>query len=124
MNVGQYLKGEREAKNIPIGHIADITKISINYLNVIEAGRFDRLPSKVFAKGFVKSYAKCLGLNVDEVMLRFENSIRPVVTASSAPSAVVEPHVRKRFNIHISKKAVFFIIAALVVVLSFILSSR
>lgn len=121
MNVGQYLKSEREAKGIPIGHIADITKISVNYLNAIEAGRFDQLPSRVFAKGFVKSYARCVGLNIEEVMLRFENSIKPVVPVSSAIGA---PRIQKRFNIHISGKAIFFIIAALIVVLSFILSSR
>lgn len=51
--------------------IADVTKISLRYLEALEQDRFDVLPAPVFAKGFLREYSKYVGLDDDEVVNSF-----------------------------------------------------
>jgi cytoskeleton protein RodZ len=55
-------------REIDLREIADRTKISLRYLKAMEQDRFDLLPAPVFAKGFLREYAKYVGLNPDEVV--------------------------------------------------------
>ena len=48
--------------------IADNSKISLRYLEALEQDRFDVLPAPVFARGFLREYARVVGLNPDEVV--------------------------------------------------------
>ena len=47
--------------------IARITRIPQRSLEKLEAGEFDQLPADVFVRGFVRSYASCVGIDADEV---------------------------------------------------------
>lgn len=67
-NLGKYLQEQREDKNVSIDEMAFRTKIPVRYIHAIEQNRFDQLPSQVSAKGFLKSYVHCLGLE-DETLL-------------------------------------------------------
>ena len=51
--------------------IADNSKISLRYLEALEQDRFDVLPAPVFARGFLREYARVVGLNPDEVVNLF-----------------------------------------------------
>lgn len=51
--------------------IADSSKISMRYLDALEQDRFDVLPAPVFARGFLREYARVVGLNPDEVVNLF-----------------------------------------------------
>ncbi len=55
-------------REIDLREIADRTKISLRYLKAMEQDRFDLLPAPVFARGFLREYAKYVGLNPDEVV--------------------------------------------------------
>lgn len=65
---GFWLRQQRELREIELREIADRTKISIRYLKAMEQSRFDVLPGPIFAKGFLREYAKYVGLNPDEVV--------------------------------------------------------
>jgi len=65
---GAWLRRERTARQVSIEEIADVTKISKTYLQALEDDRFDILPATVFAKGFLREYAKYVGLDADEVV--------------------------------------------------------
>lgn len=65
---GSWLRRQREMREIDLREIADRTKISLRYLKAMEQDRFDLLPAAVFAKGFLREYAKYVGLNADEVV--------------------------------------------------------
>jgi cytoskeleton protein RodZ len=69
--LGAYLKGKREALNISLQEVAQVTRIRRSILEAIENNRYDLLPPKVFAQGFVKSYASYLGLDESEVVNRY-----------------------------------------------------
>lgn len=135
MELGQYLKNVREQKGISLGQVADITKISISQLETIETGNFGQLPSRVFARGFVKSYAKCIGLNPDGAAASFDSISNAAAKIKKMPAvyrpkkAVVaeSPKVRPSFKFqlpkaNLSNRAAFFIVAAVVIILAAIFS--
>lgn len=62
---GAVLRQAREAEGLSLADIAGRTRIPLRQLEVIEAGEFDTLPSRTYAIGFARSYARNLGL--DEV---------------------------------------------------------
>lgn len=65
---GGWLRRQRELRQVSLREIADVTKISIRYLEALEEDRFDVLPAPVFAKGFLREYARYVGLDPDEVV--------------------------------------------------------
>lgn|SRR3989338_4510039 len=119
MNVGEYLKRERETKSIPLDQIADITKISLRHLSAIEDGQFDLLPGKIYTKGFLKAYSKCIGLNPDDIWLRYETTLlKPTIKSVKT----LEPSKTRR--IKIGGTAIFIVIMAVVFALAVFFSSR
>jgi cytoskeleton protein RodZ len=73
--LGDYLKSKREALNISLQEIAQVTRIRRSILEAIESNRYDLLPPKVFAQGFIKSYASYLGLDENEVIKRYSEVV-------------------------------------------------
>lgn len=65
---GAWLRRQREVREISLRDIADRTKISLRYLEAMEDDRFDLLPAPIFAKGFLREYARYVGLSPDEVV--------------------------------------------------------
>ena len=65
---GTWLRRQREMRDIDLREIADKTKISLRYLKAMEQDRFELLPAPLFARGFLREYAKYVGLNADEVV--------------------------------------------------------
>jgi cytoskeleton protein RodZ len=65
---GSWLRRQREAREISLREIAERTKISLRYLQAMEEDRFESLPAPVFAKGFLREYARYVGLSPDDVV--------------------------------------------------------
>ncbi|HIE65204.1 MAG: RodZ domain-containing protein [Nitrospira sp.] len=74
-NLGDYLQQARKAKKLSIDEMAGRTRISPRFIRAIEENRFDLLPNMVSAKGFVKGYALCLELDIDEVLDAFSELV-------------------------------------------------
>jgi cytoskeleton protein RodZ len=68
---GEELKREREIRGISLKEIADDTKISKRFLEAIERNDHKTLPAPVFTRGFVRQYARYLGLNAEEMVNRY-----------------------------------------------------
>src|SRR3954469_23325325 len=65
---GEQLRLAREARGITLRHISDQTRISIRYLEAIEADDYKRLPGGIFNRSFIKSYAKQIGFDEKEAV--------------------------------------------------------
>ncbi len=65
---GDRLREAREAKGLEIEQIAAETRINKGQLEAIEAGNFSSLPSRTYAIGFTRTYARTLGLDEKEVL--------------------------------------------------------
>ena len=68
---GEELRREREIRGISLKEIADATKISKRFLEAIEKNDHRTLPAPVFTRGFVREYARYLGLNSDDMVNRY-----------------------------------------------------
>jgi cytoskeletal protein RodZ len=65
---GSWLRQQREIRNLTLREISDATRIGLRYLEALEEDRFEVLPAPVFAKGFLREYARYVGLDPDEVV--------------------------------------------------------
>src|SRR5258708_34454348 len=65
---GERLRREREMRGITLDEISESTKISRRHLESLEREDFDSLPGGIFNKGFVRSYARFLGLDEDQAV--------------------------------------------------------
>lgn len=65
---GPWLRRQREMREIDLREIADSSKISLRYLQAFEENRFDELPADVFAKGFLRHYARFVGIDQEEAV--------------------------------------------------------
>jgi len=68
---GEELRREREIRGISLKEIADATKISKRFLEAIERNDHKTLPAPVFTRGFVREYARYVGLNSEEMVNRY-----------------------------------------------------
>jgi cytoskeleton protein RodZ len=83
-SLGARLKRERERRKITLDEVSSSTKITPRMLKALEEDHFDQLPGGIFNKGFIRAYARHLGL--DE-----EQAISDYLAATTALQAAREP---------------------------------
>lgn len=86
--VGALLKNERQRKGLDFDQVFEMTKIQPHILQALENEDWPSLPSPIFVKGFVRSYAHAVGLDEREVVERYQK-IAP--TESTPPKPLGEP---------------------------------
>lgn len=84
--VGNYLRQEREAKNISLGEVAQLTKISEFYLDFLEKDDYEKLPQGPYIKGYISSYARLIGSSADEA-IKLYNSLQEQMNQIEAAQA-------------------------------------
>lgn len=73
MHIGSILKEARETQGWSLEEVAEKTKIRYKYIQALEDGSFEILPGgRVYAKGFIRNYARFLGLNPEELAAELE----------------------------------------------------
>jgi cytoskeletal protein RodZ len=75
-SIGEQLRLAREARGIGLREICDQTRISVHYLEAIEANDYKRLPGGVFNRSFIKAYAKCVGYDEREAIEGYTRYLR------------------------------------------------
>ncbi len=73
-SIGEFFRQVRETKGLTIDEVASKTRIRTDFVKALEDGNFAKLPDQVFARGFVRSYARSLGLDEDDAIHRFTQS--------------------------------------------------
>lgn len=68
VSVGERLRFAREAMRLDLAHVAAETRIPIRHLESIEDGAFNALPSRTYAIGFARNFARAVGLDEDEIV--------------------------------------------------------
>jgi len=67
-SVGEVLRSAREAHGYSLVDVAQALKLTQRQVEALETERFDLLPGAAFARGFLRNYAKLLGLNPDPLI--------------------------------------------------------
>ena len=71
---GQMLQAAREEKQWSYTYTEEITKIRVRYLQALEEEKYEILPGTTYVKGYLRTYAKQLGLNSDEIIALYNSS--------------------------------------------------
>lgn len=74
---GQMLRLAREEKQWSLLDTEEITKIRVRYIQALEEEEYGILPGATYAKGYLRTYAKHLGLNPDDVIELYSSTIKP-----------------------------------------------
>lgn len=95
--LGDGLRAAREFQGLTAVQVAEMTRVRRVYLVSIEGMRFDELPSRPFALGYVRAYAQALGLDEAQVIERFRREVPDETGPLRAPSGLQpqsDPRVR------------------------------
>src|SRR5712671_6425587 len=71
MDIGTGLRQAREARGITLAQLVISTKISPQNLRAIERNAFDLLPGGLFTRGFLRAYAREVGLDPEEIVRQY-----------------------------------------------------
>lgn len=93
---GERLQREREMRSITLEEIADSTKISCRFLRALETEDFGKLPGGIFNKGFVRAYAKFLGIDEEQAVADFVAAEAGALKPEKFP--VVDPNQPSLFT--------------------------
>ncbi len=92
LGIGEDLKRIREEKGLSIYDVEDETKIKATFIEAIENENFDKIPGRVYVKGFIKNYTKFLGLDSTIYLQRlnehFQEGKQEDILANSKPQLV------------------------------------
>ncbi len=78
MSIGSELKAARTSRKITLETVSQRTKIPVKYLEALEEDHFDLFPSHTYAKGFIRAYAKVVGVDPMVLTRQFNAEIQPV----------------------------------------------
>ncbi len=74
---GQMLRAAREQKEWSLLNTEEITKIRVRYIQALEEEEYGILPGATYVKGYLRTYAKHLGLNPDDIIQLYSASVKP-----------------------------------------------
>jgi len=91
--LGEKLRHAREERGISISEVAEQTRISALYIESIENDNYKPLPGGIFNKGFLKSYAKFIGVDEQEALSDYARIAAESESISEPPLKVYRPEV-------------------------------
>jgi cytoskeleton protein RodZ len=93
LTLGEKLKKLRSEGRISLAEVSKSTKIQVKYLEYLENGEYEKLPAKVYVKGFLRSYANYLGVSESYLIKLYEREqgIQENIKNTSQDEKIVEP---------------------------------
>ncbi|GAC1352885.1 MAG: hypothetical protein NVS3B20_19800 [Polyangiales bacterium] len=120
--LGARLRHEREIRGFSTEEVARATRIPLTSVERLEADRFDDLPGEVFVRGFLRSYAKAIALDPNEVLAQYSSVRRvPEVAPISLPPSRSPKREGRRLGVAI---AFVLLLVLCTMALSFVLKPR
>jgi len=119
-SAGKCLKAEREHRKLSLEEAAGFTKVRKHFLRAIEEDRFDLLPPAFYVKGFLTVYARYLGLDPVDVVLRYRSHLKSLTISQPLEPRQQAPPLKKGIR---RSHLLFLILAIMISVTVFILLS-
>jgi cytoskeletal protein RodZ len=90
---GSCLRRAREDRALTVGDISASTKVPRSAIEQLESGALSSLPAHVFVRGFIRSYAKAVGINETKPLSLFDRAVNAKNEAArvEAASPVIDP---------------------------------
>jgi cytoskeletal protein RodZ len=121
-SVGEFFRQVRETKGLTVDEVASKTRIRSDFVKALEDGNFAKLPDQVFARGFVRSYARSLGLDEEDAIHRFIQSAGAFYEKQDERERLRVRQAEEERKRQANRKAVAVAIGIAVLTLIFLLS--
>ena len=89
--VAEQLRLGREAKKLTVHQVAEVTKIRTDHIRALEEGNFDVFSAPVYIRGFIRTYATLLKLDVPQVMSALDAELGRTEKFSEPPPLTDQP---------------------------------
>jgi transcriptional regulator with XRE-family HTH domain len=116
---GKYLRRERELRNLSIEEAAELTKIRGHFLTAIEEDRYELLPPGLYLRGFLIAYAKYLGLDPNDILLRYKKYLEELTVSEGKPLEPQKLEPQKRGLFPHRRPTLYLLLAILLTVILF-----
>lgn len=117
--IGETLKNAREAKNLTLRDVEAATKIRLKYLEALESEDYSQLPGQVYAIGFLKSYAKFLGLDDSALVAEYKAANINEETMQTPAVELRDEESKKNFSLNPKKVKFAGFVLAFVLLVAF-----
>jgi|ERR1035437_232586 cytoskeletal protein RodZ len=118
--VGQKFQEARLQKNLTLESVSQGTKIKVAFLEAIEKGEYEKLPSVTYAQGFVRNYARFLNMPEKETLALFRREFDKEKAIKVLPLGFTKT---KDFSLYRfkSKQNLFLVFSVLLLLMVYIL---
>src|SRR5436189_4293991 len=100
MDIGAELRNARKARKLSIEEIARVTKISPSVLRAIDRNDFSSVPGGLFTRGFLRAYAREVGLDPEEIVQLYRTEFEQPEQPVPADNADASDELAIRRHIH------------------------
>jgi cytoskeleton protein RodZ len=115
---GERLRREREMRGVTLDEISSSTKIARRHLEALETENFDSLPGGVFNRGFVRAYARFLGIDEEQAVADYVAASGELSQTEPAFPLEIPPESKAKLNPRRSSLPLLLALLALVIVLA------
>jgi len=112
-SIGKYLKTWRELRNLSLDEAAQFTKIRKQFLEAIEEDKYELLPPAIYVKGYLTAYARYLGLDPNDALLRYQKYLKDLTISKEKPLEQQKPEPQKQVMFPSKMAMLCFFLAAL-----------
>jgi len=116
--IGKYLKRVRETCGYSLEDVAGITRINLRYLEAIEKDDFEKIPGETFSHGFIRSFARCIGISDEDISRKIRETLK---TEPQAVNTQNQDDMAERSVVRKPGKARIILPAAAAVILAALL---
>ncbi len=112
-DLADILRSTREARGWSVEQVEELTRVRRSYIEALETAAYDVLPPRAFAIGYVKAYAKALGLDEETLADMFKRDVSDQNPRLQAPSGASLDDVKPNYRLYIT--AALCLVAAVVI---------
>lgn len=114
--IGKLLEERRLSKKLRYDEIAEIIKINPEYLEALETANYSRFPSEVYVKGFLRNYARFLGIEPDHALALYRREQE--ISLANPKIKMTDKIKRKGLDLSITKNKIVTAIVIIITILT------
>lgn len=121
-SAGSQLKRGREQKGLSVSDVADAQHLRLAVIQAIENGDYQQIDSELFLKGYVRAYAKQVGLDADAIVALLDKELEPLRQQKAEAleaNPLVDIERRKRQKRRAARALIVLLAVAVVAALAF-----
>ena len=114
--LGEQLKNFRSEGRVTLQEVSRETKIPVKYVEMLEEGKYEKLPPDVYVKGFLRAYAEFLGVDPRKIINLYEREKDIKINLNGGAEKKPAKKKKKMSNFVITPRIIIAACVALVVV--------